>query len=47
VYVYIGTLFRIPLRVKGGVLSKRVYAVQEIWDDLLGDFSENAAQVSF
>ena len=43
-YIYIGTLFRIPLRTQGGVLSKRVYTVQEIWDDLLGDFSDNASQ---
>ena len=42
---YQGTLFRIPLRTKveQGGLCKRVYSVQEIWDDLLEDFSENAA----
>lgn len=42
---YHGTLFRIPLRTKveQGGLCKRAYSVQEIWDDLLEDFSENAA----
>jgi hypothetical protein len=43
---YKGTLFRIPLRTKveAGGLSKRMYSAQEIWDELLDVFSENAAQ---
>ena len=43
---YKGTLFRIPLRTAtdSSALTKRVYSVQTLWEELLEGFADNASQ---